>query len=74
MVFSICAKPSPGLQVFLSTLAWQPEVSALVLQMLATQACGVKLTFSTMCLFQCLHCTDDAHIDRNSAPCLKLSL
>ena len=36
----------------------------LVLQVLATQACGIKLAFST-CLLQCLHCTDEAHIGRN---------
>ena len=45
-------------------------VRCLVLQVLATQACGIELAFS-MCLLQCLHCTDEAHIGRNSAPCLQ---
>ena len=40
---------------------WRGKVSALVLQVLATQACGIKLAFSK-CLLQCLHCTDEAHI------------
>ena len=47
----------------------------LVLQVLATQACGIKLAFS-MCLLQCVYCTDEAHnhinfIDRNRAHCLR---
>ena len=49
---------------------WHGKASALVLQVLATQACGIKLAFS-MCLLQCLHCTDEAHIGRNSVPCLQ---
>ena len=36
-------------------------VSALVPQVLTTQAFGIKLAFS-MCLLQCLHCTDEAHV------------
>ena len=48
-------------------------MSAFVLQVSATQACGMKLTFS-MCLLQCLHCTDEAHIGRNRAHCLQLVL
>ena len=44
---------------------WHGKVSALVvLQVLATKACGIKLAFA-MCLLQCLHCTDEAHIGRN---------
>ena len=44
---------------------WRGKVSALVvLQVLATQAYGIKLAFA-MCLLQCLHCTDEAHIGRN---------
>ena len=35
-----------------------------VLQVLATQAYGIKLDFA-MCLLQCLHCTDEAHLGRN---------
>ena len=31
---------------------------------------GIKLAFS-MCLLQCLHCTDDAHICRNRTLCLQ---
>ena len=38
------------------------KASVLVLQVLATQACGIKLAFS-MCLLQC---TDEAHKSRNS--------
>ena len=26
--------------------------------------CGIQLAFS-MCLLQCLHCTDEAHIERH---------
>ena len=33
-------------------------MSALVLQVLATQACASKLAFP-MCLLQCLHCTNE---------------
>ena len=36
----------------------------LLLWVLVTQACGIKLAFA-MCLLQCLHCTDEAHIGRN---------
>ena len=49
---------------------WHGKVSALVPQVLATQACGIKLAFS-MCLLQWLHCTDEAHIGRNRAHCLQ---
>ena len=36
---------------------WRGKVSALVLQVLATQTCGIKLAFS-MCLLLCLHCNE----------------
>ena len=38
--------------------------TTLVLQVSATQACGIKLAFS-MCLLQCMHYNDEAHIGRN---------
>ena len=66
MLFSLCAKlfTCSCLQVFMST----GKVSALVLQVLATQARGImKLAFS-----MCLHHTAEAHINRNRAHCLQL--
>ena len=62
MLFSLCAKLITCKQVVWAL--WRGKVSALVRQVLATQACGINLAFS-MCLIQCLHCTDDAHIGRN---------
>ena len=58
-----------GLGTFVFMVLWHGKVSALVLQVSATQACGIKLAFA-MCLLQCPHCTDEAHIGRNRAPCL----
>ena len=39
-------------------------------QLVVTQACGIKLAFA-MCLLQCLHCTDEAHTcwNRGSPVC-----
>ena len=49
-------------------------MSALVLQVFATQAYRITLAFS-MCLLQCLHCTYElveAHIVRSRALCLQV--
>ena len=63
MLFSLAVKLI-CLQVFLSTLVWQGGCTSLLCKCLVTQACGIKLAFA-MCLLQCLHCTDEAHIGRN---------
>ena len=52
---------------------WRGKVAALAF-VLVTQACGIKLAFA-MCLLQCLHCTDEAHIGRNrGSPVCSLSI
>ena len=43
---------------------WRGKWLHLLLWVLVTRACGIKLAFA-MCLLQCLHCTDEAHIGRN---------
>ena len=61
VLFSLCAKPITCLHVVWAL--WRGKVSALFLQMSATQACGKVISFS-MCLLPCLHCTDEAHMGR----------